>query len=99
MMRARNPLTRALPVLLSLSLALPVLFAQGKKRSGCLQIEGCRPCIQYRERQDGSGVIPASSLSLFSQAVDGPSESSIFSSSETAGATDSSGLVATETVL
>ena len=44
-------------------------------------------------------LIPASSLSLLSQPVDGPSESSIFSSSETAGVTDSSGPVATETVL
>ena len=58
MMRARNPLTRALLVLLSLSFALPVLYAQEKNDPNASKSRVAGPVIQYRERHDDSGVNP-----------------------------------------
>lgn len=99
MIRARNPLARAPLVLLSLSFALPVLYAQEKNDPDASKSRVAGPVYSTESAMMTRVIIPASSLSLLSQAVEGPSESSISSSSETAGATDSSGLVAKETVL
>ena len=99
MMRARNPFTRALVVLLSLSFALPVLFAQEKNDPNASKSSVAGPAHSTESAMMTRELVPASSLSLLSQAVDGPSESSILPSSETADATDSLGSVGTETVL
>ena len=96
MIPARNTLTGAFLVLLSLSFMLPVLHAQEKANPDVYKSWDKSLVRSAESPAMTPEFIPGA---LLSQTVDTPSEPSVFLSSETASVTDASGGAVTETTL